>query len=186
MSYKHLKISWIYYRKNHIGVSLKLKTVISLYIGIPENMKEDEENKEKIHFALTTDTASNYYFKLVDLAEKNTWNFLFSKNYKERKLVSILLHHFAITQKMSWGPQESQRSRGHLTKRFSKYICKSILFIINPNIIKECPFVLDTNLQYLEENVVKASLSRLPENIKKPEDYNDVQNKLTFLLYLGW
>ena len=35
-------------------------------------MKEDEENKEKIHFALTADTASNYYFKLVDLAEKNT------------------------------------------------------------------------------------------------------------------
>lgn len=33
-------------QKNHIGVSLKLEIVVSLYIGIPENMKEDEENKE--------------------------------------------------------------------------------------------------------------------------------------------
>ena len=33
-------------QKNHIGVSLKLEIAVSLYIGIPENMKEDEENKE--------------------------------------------------------------------------------------------------------------------------------------------
>lgn len=32
--------------RNHIGVSLKLEIVVSLYIGIPENMKEDGENKE--------------------------------------------------------------------------------------------------------------------------------------------
>lgn len=107
---------------------------------------------------------------LYFMLEKNLTISFLQELQKERKLISVLLHHFPMPQKMWWGLEEA------FTSRFSKYIRRSRLFVINPNIIKQCQFVLDTNSQYIE----KKMLWRL--SFQDPWKHSSVQNKLTLFI----